>query len=128
MKSQFKRRVSLLCVLVLIVSVLSLSACGKDSDSIVGTWKTEPGTYILNNIVGITFYRDGSCTLDGGLYRDDYFIDTDDSYGTYSFIHDGTAIEFVINGSNCGYNYSLVSDGRLILSYGNSEYILTRID
>lgn len=131
LKCQFKRSISVICVLLLIFSVLSLSACGQDSDSIVGTWETAPGSSIpiFYRTVGITFYRDGSFTLDCGSYHDDYFIDLDDCHGTYSIIHDGTTIEFDVSGiGSCAYDYNLLSDDRLILKYENSEYILTRTD
>lgn len=118
MKSQFKKSISLICALILIVSVLSLSACGNDSDSIVGTWKAAPGYTLqpFGDIISITFYADGTFKHNGGRY---------DGYSSkYSIIHDGTAISFY--GASI-VEYEFLSNNRIVLKT-DPECVLERID
>ena len=127
MKSQFKKSISLVCVLFLIISALSLSACGKESNSIVGTWvgslKISYDTYADS----IAFYKDGSFAL---TYYDHYGEYEEVIDGTYSIIRDGTAIQFDPT-DNWHYStmiseYKLLSNNRLVLIVNGSEYTLQR--
>ena len=119
MKSQFKKSISLICALILIVSVLSLSACGQGSNSIVGTWN---GLFdIGTDAHSITFYKDGTFSL---IYHRDQTIS-----GTYTIVRDGTAVEIDPTGnwySTMTMDYKLVSYNSLVLYINGSEYTLQR--
>ena len=125
MKCRFKKSISLICALVLIISVLSLSACGKDKKSIIGTWVGNIGHFDYSN--GITFYKDGSFTL---TYDDPYFSSEGVIDGTYNIIRDGTAIQ--LNRADRSYNstiimeYKLLSNNRLVFIIDGREYTLQR--
>ena len=126
MKSQFKKSISLICALILIVSVLSLTACGKDSDSIVGIWV---GSFQIGSDTyadSISFYKDGSFLLEYYYYGDEV-ID-----GTYNIIRDGTAIQINPTDSwsysTMTMEYELLSNDRLVLHINGSEYTLQRAD
>lgn len=75
MSSSFKNRFSVLALALLMI--LSLAACGKSSNSIVGTWNSDNGEEVL------IFDKDGTCsvpfTYDGGWLEscDRYIIDDD---------------------------------------------------
>lgn len=75
MKKSFKSRFLVLALALLMI--LSLTACGKSSNSIVGTWNSDNGEEVL------IFDKDGTCsvpfTYDGGWLEscDRYVIDDD---------------------------------------------------
>lgn len=126
MKSQFKRSISLVCVLFLIISVLSLSACGQGANSIVGTWV---GSFLIGSGVyadSITFYKDGSFLLEYYHYGDEVIN------GTYNIIRDGTAIQLDPT-DNWSYStmtmdFELLSRDSLVLYINGGEYTLERAD
>lgn len=123
MKSQFKRSFSLICVFLLFISVLSLSACGQGTKSFVGTWV---GSIEFGNIAitSISFYNDGSFFAERDVH--------DDIIGTYTIVRDGAAIILEPTDSfrydSITFEYKLLSNDSLVLYINGSEYTLQRAD
>lgn len=131
MKCRFKRSLSVICVLVLIISFLSLSACGKDSDSIVGTWETYLGDTIIfaDRVSSITFYRDGSFTLETADYFwGDLHVSGSTYSGSYNTINDGDAIEFVVRGGGTYVLSCVLTAGGDMMLGDDYKILLARAD
>lgn len=127
MKCRFKRSISVICVLLLIISTLSLSACGKDSDSIVGTWEGSFPISSHNYADSISFYKDDSFTL---VYYD-RIGDLGVIDGTYNIIRDGSALELIPTGYQYNtviFEYDLPSNNSLVLLIDGEGYTLKRAD
>ncbi len=133
MKFQFKRSLSFICVLLVIIAALSLSACGQETKSIVGTWagsfpiKSNFDQAFANSVV---FYEDGSLSVGYDAYNSGgMHYGQDEFYGTYVIIRDGTAIELDPDDSwfrNMTIEYKLVSNDSLVLYINGTEYTMQR--
>ena len=120
----------ILCLMLIALMLVSmLTACGGSQDSIVGTWLREDGDEIL------TFDEDGSCsvpfTYDGGWWEscDTYTVDDDGTLYLVSSKGNIDSERFLLKESveeveeDGGY---YISGDTLVIKHSKKAYTYTR--
>ena len=86
MKKNFKKYLSIF--LIVVITILSLTACGSNKSKLIGTWETD--------YTQIEFVKDGSVIMDDDVYgtwtlADDVLVikDEDDYTETYKISIEG---------------------------------------